>query len=181
MTTAVAPAPSFLRDAFGKFAQYQQPQKQAAQQQALQWLQQALDTEVVAEFTRLWRGVHGAPAATDAVNFGNLPTSYKGTNSISSHQEAALAYLQEHAPEAAVTEFEDRWSNSTKLDTKKETVFKAEDGTEFAAEKRTTYIVYIQEEVDEETLKITFGEALAGTDQVTWFVTKADVKIASKL
>ncbi|ELS00762.1 hypothetical protein Xen7305DRAFT_00004630 [Xenococcus sp. PCC 7305] len=202
MVTSKTLNPSFLRDAFVSYAKYNSPKEQAIQQDALQWLQNNIEsniddgTAIIEQFTSKWRpGWQGLNNPQESpIEFKNLPGSYKGSNSISPHQEEALAFVHEAIPQNLKDGFEKRWQINRKLQVTSSsgTAFMvSEDGIDvlkeqdpegngtawYQVEEKQTYYLISHEKKDDLYI-VVLKEPISPQNLDTWFVTSADVEIS---
>ncbi|MDJ0898037.1 MAG: hypothetical protein QNJ55_04440 [Xenococcus sp. MO_188.B8] len=194
--------PSFLRDAFVSYAKYSSPKEQALQQDALQWLQNNIESNlddgkaIIEQFTSKWRpGWQGLKNPEESpIEFKNLPGSYKGSNSINPHQEEALAFIHEAIPQNLKDSFEKRWQIKRKLQVTNSSgttfmvseegiaVLKEQDpegnGTAWyqVEEKQTFYLLSYEKKDD--LYIVVLKEPISPQNRDTWFVTQADVDIS---
>lgn len=192
---------SFLKDAFTSFATFSNLQKQDVQKQALKWLQLHIETDiedktVIPQFNQMWRGgIQSSNADSSPLYLENLPGSYKGSKTLSNHQEDALAFIQEKVPQELQDEFKKRWDAKTKIevsntngalfkiDEREITVLQAEDpegnGTAwFKVEKKQTYYLLSSEEKGNDYYVVLCVE-ISPQNRNAWYVTQSDVKISN--
>jgi hypothetical protein len=194
--------PSFLRDAFDDYAQYTAPQKQNAQQRALKWLQLHIqsdlsDQTILAQFAQKWRTGNkvNLDAEKSPLHLENLPGSYKGKQSINSHQEEALLFLHEQVPVEMQDGFKTRWDVKTKIkisnaagtplkldESQAETLQQndpnGEGKTWYQVNTGDIYYLLSSEEKGEHYLIVT-TEDIGSENRNTWFVAKEDVDISN--
>lgn len=194
--------PSFLRDAFVSYAKYNSPKEQALQKDALQWLQNNIESDlddgkaIIEQFTSKWRtGWQGLKNPEESpIELKNLPGSYKGSKSISPHQEEALAFIHEAIPQNLKDGFEKRWQIKQKLQVTNSSgtafmvsdedldVLKEQDpegnGTAWyqVEEKQTFYLLSYEKKGD--FYLVVLKEPISPQNCDTWFVTQADVEIS---
>jgi hypothetical protein len=199
MSNTVSTA-NFLKDALVTYAQYSASQKQDVQKAALRWLQLHIshdlaDQTILDQFGKKWRQGSSQPVSADPINFESLPGSYKGEKSINSHQEDALAFLQEVIPPALQDGFQQRWNLKVKLQVSDAAgaIFKIDqqdiallqqndasgDGTGWyaVAHESVYYLLSYEEKGDDYLVEI--GEEISPQNQSTWFVPKEQVKISN--
>lgn len=202
MTNPASSVPSFLRDAFVSYAPFSNLQKQDVQKRALKWLQLHINTEledktIIEQFTQKWRVGTGQSSSSDQspLHLENLPGSYKGTKSISGHQEDALVFLQEVVPLQMQEDFKQRWNAKTKLevsnaagaffkiDEQATTLLQQEDPdgngtTWYQVEHKKIYYLLSSEPKGDDYL-VVLGEEISPQNRNTWFVAQEHVKISN--
>ncbi|MGV2830668.1 hypothetical protein [Myxosarcina sp. GI1(2024)] len=202
MTTSKASSPSFLRDAFTSYAKYNAPKQQELQQYALQWLQNQIESElddgkaVMEQFTGKWRKgwQPGINSQESPIELKNLPHSYKGSNSIDSHQEDALIFIHEAIPQDLKDGFAKLWNIKEKLQVsnadgalfmvnEEEIAVLQEQDPEgngiawYQVEENQTYYLLSAEAKGDRYL-VVLSEPISPQNKDTWFVAQADVDIS---
>ncbi|MEO0532578.1 MAG: hypothetical protein AAF215_01760 [Cyanobacteria bacterium P01_A01_bin.123] len=202
MTNSTSSAPNFLRDMIKDPATFNNPQKQDVQKRALKWLQLQIDNEltdktIIEQFAQKWRVGKNQSPGTDqsSLSMENLPGSYKGTKSISGHQEDALDFLQEVIPLPMQEGFKQRWnakiklevSNASgasfKIDEQEMTLLQEDDPdgngtTWYQVENKKVYYLLSSEPKGDDYL-VVLGEEISPQNRNTWFVAQEDVKISN--
>ena len=202
MATSKALSPSFLRDAFTSYAKYNTPKQQELQQYALQWLQSHIESDlddgkaIMEQFTGKWRKgwQPGINSQESPIELKNLPHSYKGSNTIDSHQEDALVFIHEAIPQDLKDGFEKLWNIKQKLQVSNSSgttfmvkeeeidVLQEQDpeGNGIAwyqVDAKQTYYLLSWEEKGDRYL-VVLSEAISPQNHDTWFVAQADVNLS---
>ncbi|VEP15277.1 conserved hypothetical protein [Hyella patelloides LEGE 07179] len=202
MATSKALNPSFLRDAFTSYSKYNTPKQQELQQYALQWLQSQIESElddgkaIMEKFTGKWRKgwQPGINSQESPIELKNLPHSYKGSNTIDSHQEDALVFIHEAIPQNLKDDFAKLWNIKEKLQVSNAdgAIFMVNDeeiatlkeqdpegnGTAwYQVDEKQTYYLLSSEEKGDRYL-VVLSEAISPQNRDTWLVAQADVNIS---
>jgi hypothetical protein len=202
MTNPASSAPSFLRDAFVSYSTFSNLQKQDVQQRALKWLQlhindELADKTIIEQFSQQWRaGTQSSPDSDQSpLYLEKLPGSYKGSKSISGHQEEALVFMQEVVPLQLQEDFKERWNAKIKLevsksagacfkiDEQKATMLQQEDPdgngmTWYSVAHKTIYYLLSSEEKGDDYL-VVLCEEISPQSRNAWFVAQEQVKISN--
>ncbi|MGA9377930.1 MAG: hypothetical protein WBV73_04080 [Phormidium sp.] len=192
---------SFLKEAFISLAPFSSLSKQEVQREALKWLQLHIQTDledktIIPQFNQMWRGGDlSSNADNSPLYLENLPGSYKGSKTVTTHQEDALAFIQEKVPQELQDEFKKRWDAKTKIevsnaegalfkiDERETTVLQTEDpegnGTAwFKVEKKQMYYLVSSEEKGDNYYVVLCAE-ISPQNRNAWYVAQKDVKISN--
>jgi len=192
---------SFLKEAFISFAPFSNLQKQDVQKQALKWLKSHIETDladktIIPEFSQKWRGGSQSSNADDSpLNLENLPGSYKGSKTVTTHQEDALAFIQEKVTPELQEEFKKRWDAKTKIevsnskgaifkiDERETAVLQAEDsegnGTAWYQVKNKQIYYLLSSEAKGDYYYVVLCAEISPQNRNAWFVAQNDVKISN--